>query len=149
MQYKVKILIFFLFFIFLDFNKSGSYFLRISRLREAGQNDVCYRTELTKSNNRVLHWKCVKLNIQPLCNGDVYRPLIMELFQFGSNGTHSLVGSITTSLNKMQSIQAVQMKAPNLYIFLSSNFLLFFKIELNYLIHYNSSVVLSNPNIHS
>lgn len=73
----------------------------------------------------------------------------MELFQFGSNGTHSLVGSITTSLNKMQSIQAVQMKAPNLYIFLSSNFLLFFKIELNYLIHYNSSVVQSNPNIHS
>lgn len=50
----------------------------------------------------------------------------MELFQFGSNGTHSLVGSITTSLNKMQSIQAVQMKAPNLYIFLSSKFFIIF-----------------------
>ncbi|CAM9367387.1 unnamed protein product [Ascophyllum nodosum] len=82
-----------------------SNFLRISRLGESGPPTPCYKTEtLSTTKSTGSAWGPINLSLQLLANGDVYRPLIIEVFSWKRSGAHILVGSCKASVNDMQSM---------------------------------------------
>lgn len=46
-------------------------------------------------------WNPVMIPMATLCNGDVHRPLLIEIFDRDSNGDHDFMGSVRTSVQSM------------------------------------------------
>lgn len=65
----------------------------------------------------MLQFKKFVLNIQSLCNGDIFRPLSIDLFRYGKNGSHQQIGTISTSLDEIKGAQSLNFKSKDLYIY--------------------------------
>ncbi len=67
-------------------------------MNEDGGALPVYKTEVVK-NNLSPTWRTVVTTMQRLCNGDAYRPVLIECFDWDSDGSHELIGSVQTSLD--------------------------------------------------
>ena len=81
------------------FGKSDP-FLRIARLNEDNSSMPIYKTEVVKDNLNPV-WRGISLSLQRLANGDPYRPLLIECFDWDSDGSHELIGSAQTSVDDL------------------------------------------------
>ncbi|CAI9780048.1 unnamed protein product [Fraxinus pennsylvanica] len=87
------------------FSKSDP-FLVISKLTEAGTAVPICKTEVLKNDHRP-KWKPIFLNIQQVGSKD--SPLIIECFDFNSNGKHDLLGKVQKSLADLEKLHSVGM----------------------------------------
>lgn len=93
------------------FSKSDP-FLVISKIAESGVPIPICKTEVIKDNLDPT-WKPVSLNIQQVGSKD--SPLIIECFNFNSNGKHDLIGKIQKSLVDLEQIHSSK-NGVNLYL---------------------------------
>ncbi|CAA2935223.1 protein BONZAI 1-like [Olea europaea var. sylvestris] len=93
------------------FSKSDP-FLVISKLTETGIAVPICKTEVLK-NDRSPKWKSIFLNIQQIGSKD--SPIIIECFDFNSNGKHDLIGKVQKSLADLEKLHSVGM-GENLFI---------------------------------
>lgn len=91
---------------------TSSPFLRILRLYETGDWGLCYETSPVKSNLNP-HWAKGAVPLVSLCNGDVSRPLRIELWAFQSSGSHRLIGGLETNVQAMVSAGGSPMNVIN------------------------------------
>ncbi|KAI7750219.1 hypothetical protein M8C21_026316 [Ambrosia artemisiifolia] len=96
------------------FSKSDP-FLRISRIIEAGSPIPICKTE-TVNNNLNPVWKPLCITMQQYVNKD--NPLVIECFDFNSNGNHTLIGKLHTSIQDMENLY--KSKAGANFVFPSS-----------------------------
>jgi hypothetical protein len=81
------------------FGKSDP-FLRVSRVNEDGGAIPVFKTEVVM-NNLSPTWKPIITSMQRLCNGDPYRPVLLECFDWDKDGSHDLIGTCRTSLDDL------------------------------------------------
>eukprot|EP01028_Stygiella_incarcerata_P010829 TRINITY_DN583_c0_g1_i1.p1 TRINITY_DN583_c0_g1~~TRINITY_DN583_c0_g1_i1.p1 ORF type:complete len:565 (-),score=145.11 TRINITY_DN583_c0_g1_i1:129-1823(-) len=81
------------------FGKSDP-FLVISRSQESGGFIPVHKTEVIKKNLNP-QWAKFSVPIVQLCNGDEYRPLLFEVFDWNKSGKHELIGSFSASLTDL------------------------------------------------
>ena len=74
--------------------------MKISKLREDGSHANVYKTEVKKHNKNPAFAEIRGTGVQ-LANGDVYRPLKIELYSYKKNGNHDFLGYCETSLNQL------------------------------------------------
>ncbi|XVF49510.1 hypothetical protein PTKIN_Ptkin04bG0018500 [Pterospermum kingtungense] len=84
------------------FSKSDP-FLVISKLVESGSSIPVCKTEVIK-NDLNPTWKPVFLNIQQVGSKD--SPLVIECFNFNSNGKHDLLGKVQKSLVDLEKLHS-------------------------------------------
>ncbi|XP_021285559.1 protein BONZAI 1 isoform X2 [Herrania umbratica] len=84
------------------FSKSDP-FLVISKLVESGISIPVCKTEVLK-NDLNPTWKPVFLNIQQVGSKD--SPLVIECFNFNSNGKHDLIGKVQKSLADLEKLHS-------------------------------------------
>ena len=94
-------------------NKDGFFgksdpFLVISRGAEDG-SFVKVWTNSRIDNNLNPAWPVSKIPIQSLCNGDIERPLKIEIWDWDSNGKHDSMGVVKTSVKSMIESQGLAM----------------------------------------
>nr|XP_043617827.1 protein BONZAI 3-like isoform X2 [Erigeron canadensis] len=82
------------------FSKSDP-FLRISRIVEAGSPIPICKTEVVNNNLNPL-WKPLCISMQQYVSKD--NPLLIECFDFNSNGNHTLIGKLQTSIQDMEKL---------------------------------------------
>ncbi len=75
-------------------------FLRFSRVNEDGSAIPVFKTEVVKDNLNPT-WKPIITTMQRLCNGDPYRPVLLECLDWDKDGSHDLIGSATSSLDDL------------------------------------------------
>ncbi|GAV60204.1 C2 domain-containing protein/Copine domain-containing protein [Cephalotus follicularis] len=85
------------------FSKSDP-FLVISKVVESGTPIPVCKTEVIKNDHKPT-WKPVYLNIQQVGSKD--SPLIIECFNFNSNGKHDLIGKVQKSLADLEKIHSI------------------------------------------
>jgi len=89
-------------------NKDGLFglsdpFLRLSRVvesRRRGQQSTnlpVFKTE-TVMNNLNPKWHEIVVSVQGLCNGDLTRAILFEVFDYDADGSHDFIGSVTASI---------------------------------------------------
>jgi hypothetical protein len=86
-------------------NKEGFFsksdpFLEISRMNEDGSYTSVWRSE-HKDNTLNPAWTVAKIPMVGLCNGDIDRPLKIEIFDHERSGKHVFMGMVTTSVRGM------------------------------------------------
>eukprot|EP01035_Chromulina_nebulosa_P030660 gene30660-40761_t len=82
------------------FFSSSDPFLVISRMNEDGTYTKVW--ENTKiDNNLNPSWGPARIPMAQLCNGDVERPLRIEIFDFEKSGHHHFMGQVDTSVKRM------------------------------------------------
>ncbi|KAK7318344.1 hypothetical protein RJT34_03043 [Clitoria ternatea] len=84
------------------FSKSDP-FLLISKIVEGGNHIPICKTEVIKNDHNPT-WKPVFLNIQQV--GSKESPLIIECYNFNSNGKHDLMGKVQKSLVELEKLYA-------------------------------------------
>ncbi|KAL4296469.1 hypothetical protein GQ457_12G006610 [Hibiscus cannabinus] len=84
------------------FSKSDP-FLVISKLVESGISSPVCKTEVLKNDHNPT-WKPVFLNIQQVGSKD--SPLVIECFNFNSNGKHDLIGKVQKSLEDLEKLHS-------------------------------------------
>jgi len=72
-------------------------FLIIKRLREDGTAQVVWKNEPIM-NNLCPVWPTTRVPIMNLCNGDINRPIIIEIYDYDSDGNHDYMGAVHTSV---------------------------------------------------
>jgi len=81
-----------------DFLGKSDPFFILSRIRIDDNSYVpVYKSEFIK-NTLNCTWKPVTLSVQQLCNGDLERPLKVEVFDHDSDGGHDFIGNCSFSL---------------------------------------------------
>ncbi|GMP40514.1 hypothetical protein CsSME_00010936 [Camellia sinensis var. sinensis] len=90
-------------------------FLRISRIVESGGAVPICKTEVVNNNLNPI-WKPVCLTMQQFGSKD--NPLVIECFDFNSNGNHVLIGKIQKSVADLEKLQKEKIGAN--FIFPSS-----------------------------
>ncbi|KAJ8536117.1 hypothetical protein K7X08_034518 [Anisodus acutangulus] len=93
------------------FSKSDP-FLVVSKITESGIVVPICKTEVIKNDHSPI-WKAVFLNIQQI--GSKENPLIIECYDFNSNGKHSLLGKIQKSLLDLEKLHSAGIGA-NLFV---------------------------------
>ncbi|KAK4264577.1 hypothetical protein QN277_025735 [Acacia crassicarpa] len=78
-------------------------FLLISKVVEAGTQIPICKTEVKKNDHNPI-WKPVFLNIQQVRSKD--SPLIIECYDFNSNGKHELMGKVRKSLIELEKLHS-------------------------------------------
>ncbi|CAL5379060.1 unnamed protein product [Camellia sinensis] len=96
------------------FSKSDP-FLRISRIVESGRAVPICKTEVVNNNLNPI-WKPVCLTMQQFGSKD--NPLVIECFDFNSNGNHVLIGKLQKSVADLEKLQKEKIGAN--FIFPSS-----------------------------
>ncbi|XP_028112787.1 protein BONZAI 3-like isoform X2 [Camellia sinensis] len=96
------------------FSKSDP-FLRISRIVESGGSVPICKTEVVNNNLNPI-WKPVCLTMQQFGSQD--NPLVIECFDFNSNGNHVLIGKLQKSVADLEKLQKEKIGAN--FIFPSS-----------------------------
>ncbi|KAJ1429331.1 copine-8-like protein [Ochromonadaceae sp. CCMP2298] len=86
-------------------NKDGFFgtsdpFLVVSRMNEDGAQTVVWKSGKIDNSLSPIYAQ-VKIPMTSLCNGDIYRPLKIEIFDWDSNGKHDSMGCVDTSVNEM------------------------------------------------
>ncbi|KAK9735374.1 hypothetical protein RND81_04G202400 [Saponaria officinalis] len=84
-----------------DLLSKSDPFLRISRKVESGGSVPICKTEV-KNNNLNPTWRPICLTTQQFASKD--NPLIIECFDFNSNGNHTLIGNLQTSISALQNL---------------------------------------------
>lgn len=84
------------------FSKSDP-FLRISKLAADGAWTPVYQTEEIP-NNLNPTWKPFSRTLQQICNGNKDRTLLLECYDYNSNGKHKLIGGVKTTVNQLQEL---------------------------------------------
>jgi len=79
------------FLLLLFFNNLPSY---LNRLNEDNKYTVVWKSEKI-DNSLSPNWAPAKISMAALCNGDRYRPLRMEIFDWDSNGKHQTMGVVS------------------------------------------------------
>lgn len=64
------------------------------RLNEDGQYTVVWKSDKI-DNDLSPVWPAIKIPMSTLCNGDVHRPLKLEIFDWDSNGKHDFMGHVS------------------------------------------------------
>ena len=104
-------------------NKDGMFgksdpFLRLSRVAKANNNNTQNRNRVTRHggvetqkmpvfktevvmNNLNPRWNDAVVSLQGLCNGDLNRAILFEVFDYDSDGSHDFIGSVTASVNDL------------------------------------------------
>ncbi|RDX76473.1 Protein BONZAI 1 [Mucuna pruriens] len=82
------------------FSKSDP-FLLVSKVVESGSHIPICKTEVIKNDHNPV-WKPVFLNIQQI--GSKESPLIIECYNFNSNGKHDLMGKVQKSLVELEKL---------------------------------------------
>lgn len=82
------------------FSKSDP-FLRISRVVETGGSIPICKTEVVKDNLNPV-WRPLYLSMQKFGNKD--NPLVIECFDFDSNGSHELIGKLQKSMADLEKL---------------------------------------------
>ncbi|XP_077227378.1 protein BONZAI 1-like [Tasmannia lanceolata] len=93
------------------FSKSDP-FLVISKIVESGVPIPICKTEVRK-NDLNPTWKPIIVNIQQVGSKD--NPLIIECFNFNSNGKHDMIGKVQKSLSDLEKLQNDQ-HGENLFV---------------------------------
>ena len=93
----------------MDFFSKSDPFLQFNRIRPDGTWQAIHKTEVIM-NNHYPRWKTFSLSASVLCNGDVNRPLMIECFDWDSDGGHDLIGTCQTTLDTI--IKTPQMSLP-------------------------------------
>eukprot|EP01031_Cornospumella_fuschlensis_P028727 gene28727-34679_t len=86
-------------------NKDGLFgtsdpFITMSRMNEDGSHTVVWKSEVI-DNSLNPRWKEVAISVVQLCNNDLHRPIILEVFDQDSSGKHESMGSVQTSLDEL------------------------------------------------
>ena len=68
-------------------------FLVIKRVREDNTAQVVWKNEPVNDNLSPV-WPPARIPMMNLCNGDINRPIIIEIYDYDSNGTHDFMGAI-------------------------------------------------------
>jgi len=84
----------------MDFLGKSDPFLRFYRMNEDDSWVPCFKSEVIKNESNPT-WNEIQVSIQQLANGDVYRPLLVECLDYDRSGTHQLIGSYQTSVQKL------------------------------------------------
>ncbi|XP_073233601.1 copine-3-like [Porites lutea] len=87
-----------------DFLGKSDPYLELARSKEDGTFVVVHRTEVVK-NNLNPRWKAFQIPVQQICNGDYDRTIRISCFDWDSDGSHDFIGSFTTNLREMCSVQ--------------------------------------------
>ncbi|KAL7205039.1 hypothetical protein ACSBR2_018042 [Camellia fascicularis] len=83
------------------FSKSDP-FLRISRIVESGGSVPICKTEVVNNNLNPI-WKPISLTMQQFGSKD--NPLVIECFDFNSDGNHVLIGKLQKSVADLEKLQ--------------------------------------------
>ena len=78
------------------FSKSDPFIL-FSAIYEDNTTQPVLKTEVVK-NRLSPTFKPIESDIRTLCNGDPYRPLLIQVFDWDSSGSHDLIGETRTSI---------------------------------------------------
>jgi hypothetical protein len=81
------------------FGRSDPY-LVVSRLNEDSTWTVIWKS-IRIDNNLSPKWAPVKIPMGLLCNGDIDRPLRIEIFDYDENSSHDTMGVVDTSVRGM------------------------------------------------
>ena len=81
------------------FGRSDPYIV-ISRLNEDNSYSIVWKS-VRIDNNLNPKWAAVKLSMTSLCNGDIDRPLRIEIFDYEENSKHQTMGIVETSVRGM------------------------------------------------
>ena len=96
----IGLLLFVILFLIWMLSKPSGIFLTISRSADSSKNTqnmvVVHRTE-TNDHPTKIAWKTLYLPIKTFCNGDVCRPIKIELYEYRRNGNHTRVGEVLTT----------------------------------------------------
>ncbi|KAL6899120.1 hypothetical protein ACP4OV_005778 [Aristida adscensionis] len=95
-----------------DLLSKSDPFLLISKISDSGMPVPICKTEVRK-NDLNPRWKPVTLNLQQI--GSKENPLVIECFNFISNGKHDLVGKIVKSVTELESMYHSQ-NGENLFV---------------------------------
>ncbi|KAG9446526.1 hypothetical protein H6P81_012654 [Aristolochia fimbriata] len=93
------------------FSKSDP-FLVISKIVESGPPIPICKTEVKKNDLNPI-WKPVVINMQQLGSKD--NPLVIECFNFNTNGKHDLIGKVQQSLSSLEDLHKNQ-SGENLFL---------------------------------
>ncbi|CAJ0575051.1 unnamed protein product, partial [Mesorhabditis spiculigera] len=85
-----------------DFLGKCDPFLKISRINWDNTLQLAYRTRYREQNLNP-KWKPFEVHIDQLCYGDKNRPFLIECYDWDQDGNHDLVGSCTTTVNRLTS----------------------------------------------
>ena len=92
------------------FGKSDPFYV-ISRSVQGSQWTVVKRSEtIMKTLNP--NWAPFEISARELCNSDHERPLKIDIYDWNSDGTHDFIGSINTSLSKLETTAIEQTGIP-------------------------------------
>lgn len=86
-------------------NKEGFFstsdpFLQISRLNEDGAWTVVWKNQHIPSTLNP-HWSVAKIPMTVLCNGDIDRPVRIEVLDWEKSGKHVAMGEVETNVRQM------------------------------------------------
>lgn len=86
-------------------NKEGFFsksdpFLLISRLNEDGRWSVVWKSNHIDSNLNPC-WPEVRIPMALLCNGDIDRPLKIEIYDYEKSNKHVFMGQVETSVRSL------------------------------------------------
>lgn len=95
-------------------NKDGFFgksdpFLVISRLNEDATHTIVWKSNKI-DNNLSPVFPPAKIPMVKLCNGDIHRPLKIEIFDWDSGGKHDAMGYVETSVNDLLTRNEAEIK---------------------------------------
>ena len=82
------------------FGKSDPFLVFYRHGIETSDYTAVHKTEVVK-NTLNPQWKSLKLTLQTLCNGDKYRPIKIECYDWDSNGSNDLIGQFEMTINDL------------------------------------------------
>eukprot|EP00029_Vermamoeba_vermiformis_P008752 TRINITY_DN417_c0_g2_i1.p1 TRINITY_DN417_c0_g2~~TRINITY_DN417_c0_g2_i1.p1 ORF type:complete len:536 (+),score=115.33 TRINITY_DN417_c0_g2_i1:31-1638(+) len=86
-----------------DINGKSDPYFTIHKLHQDGTNPILVRkSEIVKSTLNP-EWKPENIPIEDLCNGDLNRKLLFEVWDWDKIGKHDLIGRFTTSMVELLS----------------------------------------------
>ncbi|CAD7705375.1 unnamed protein product [Ostreobium quekettii] len=83
--------------------KPPSTVLVVSKAQEGGAWQPVARSEV-QHNTDAPRWRHLKVSLRNLCNGDMERPLKLEVFSFRSSGSRTVLGEAQASLMELQDL---------------------------------------------
>ncbi|CAJ0947155.1 unnamed protein product, partial [Mesorhabditis belari] len=91
-----------------DFLGKCDPFLKISRINWDNTFQLAYRSRYREQNLNP-KWKPFEVHIDQLCYGDKNRAFLIECYDWDQDGNHDLVGSCTTTVNRLVSGEDVSL----------------------------------------
>ncbi|KAM7455940.1 hypothetical protein BLSTO_03306 [Blastocystis sp. subtype 1] len=77
-------------------NMPKSCFLKIFNEDEKNGLTAVYKSEVSNGN-----WRAFEITANMFCNGDLNRPILIQVFKYKANGSHVLQGQIKSSVIKL------------------------------------------------